>query len=327
MKFRTEYQTKPSGHRLDPEKTIVLMGSCFSDYIGQRMRLCRWRAFPNICGTLYNPKSIAGILRLICTWDSVFDIIKESIAERDRLFMSWLSDSDCSTYSRTDTEDRVFKRLIKLRRELGAAGTLIITFGTSWIYELIDRPGYVVTNCHKFPADKFLRRRLSVNEIVAEWNEIIAMLAGSFPDLRIIFTVSPVRHLKDGFEGNSRSKAILQLACEEICNDNKNVGYFPSFEIMNDDLRDYRFYSSDMVHPSPEAVEYIWEKFQQHYLSEASRSLLAEGEKVTRHINHRTIVHGNSDMADYTASVEKQKAIDRYNNFISAHPSMLHLDE
>ncbi|MDE5872047.1 MAG: GSCFA domain-containing protein [Muribaculaceae bacterium] len=327
MKFRTEYAASPIELLLNPEQSVVLIGSCFTDYIGERMRACRWRAFPNITGTLFNPSSIAKVLHLACTWTNPFEVIDDSLANRDKLWMSWLADSGCTTYSRRDTDDRIFSKLLRLRDRLAEARTLIVTFGTAWIYELRERPGYVVSNCHKFSPDTFVRRRLSVDGIVKEWNELLKLLKDKYPDMRIIFTVSPVRHLKDGFEGNSRSKAILQLACEEICNRNDGVDYFPSFEIMNDDLRDYRFYSTDMVHPSSEAVDYIWEKFQDRYLSKASRALLAEGEKITKHLNHRSIMYGGSELGESMASLHHSEAIERYNAFMNAHPTMLHIDE
>ncbi len=327
MKFRTEYETRQSANLLNPEQSVVLIGSCFTDYIGERMRMCRWAAFPNITGTLFNPASIAKILRIASDWTEVVDTIDDSIAQRDRLWVSWLADSRCTTYSNHGTKNRLFDSLLELQKRLKGAKTLIVTFGTAWIYELRERQGYVVSNCHKFPAETFVRRRLTVAEIVTEWKQLLQMLEEKYPDLRVIFTVSPVRHLKDGFEGNSRSKAILQLACEELCHDNDKVDYFPSYEIMNDDLRDYRFYASDMVHPSAEAVEYIWEKFQDRYLSPASRALLKEGEKVTKRLNHRPIMYGNSELAQYSASLQEYEATQFYNDFISKHPNMLAIDK
>lgn len=327
MKFRTEFVCRPSERLIDPERSAVLIGSCFTDYIGERMRACRWRAFPNITGTLFNPSSIANILRIACTWENPFETIDESIVSRDRLWMSWLADSGCTTYSERDTKDCIFSRLLDLRNSLNGARTLIVTFGTAWIYELKARPGYIVSNCHKFPSDTFIRRRLSISEIVEQWTALLNLLADKYPNLRVIFTVSPVRHIKDGFEGNSRSKAILQLACEEICAIYPEADYFPSYEIVNDDLRDYRFYASDLVHPSPEAVEYIWQKFQDRYLSKESQALLAEGEKVTKRLNHRPIMHGNSQLAQYEASRQEFEAAQFYNAFIAKHPTMLYIDE
>lgn len=323
MKFRTEYLAKPSDRLLNPEEPVVLIGSCFTDYIGERMRACRWRAYPNITGTLFNPSSIAKMLRIAADGDDAFETINDSLAQRDNLWVSWLTDSGSSTYNRQDTKEALTSEIKKLNDCLKGAQALIVTFGTAWIYELRERPGYVVSNCHKFPSDTFVRRRLSVDEIVEEWSSLLKLLEEKYQKLRIIFTVSPVRHLKDGFEDNSRSKATLLLACEKLSNRNEAVDYFPSFEIVNDDLRDYRFYASDMVHPSPEAVDYIWEKFQERYLSKESRTLLAEGEKVTKRLNHRPIMHGNSEHAQYMASIQKDEATKVYNEFISDHPGML----
>ena len=323
MKFRTEFNVTPNENPLNPEQSVVLIGSCFTDYIGERMRMCRWRAFHNITGTLFNPSSIAKILRIALDWEDVSETVNNSLAQRDRLWVSWLADSGCTTYSRQETAERLFTRLFDLHNKLKDAKTLIVTFGTAWIYELRESDHYVVSNCHKFHPETFIRRRLSVNEIASEWKGLLRILSENNPDMRIIFTVSPVRHLKDGFEGNSRSKAVLQLACEEICRENDNAEYFPSYEIMNDDLRDYRFYSSDMVHPSEEAVEYIWEKFQERYLSPASRALLKEGEKVTRRLNHRPILYGNSKVAKDSVSVQESEAAQFLNDFVTKHPNML----
>lgn len=323
MKFRTEYEARPGSLMLNPEQSIVLIGSCFTDYIGKRMRFCRWRAYPNLCGVLYNPSSIANILRIAATWDNIIEVIDDSIARRDRLWITWLADSGCTSYSSQETKDCILRRLRELRCVLRSTKALIVTFGTAWVYELANRPGYLVSNCHKFPSDTFIRKRLKISEIVGEWNNLMRILLDFNPEIKIIFTVSPVRHLKDGFEGNSSSKAILRLACEEICSISDNADYFPSFEIMNDDLRDYRFYGPDMVHPSEMAVDYIWEKFQERYLSQESRKLLAEGQKVTKRLQHRPIVYGTSEVAQNIATQERCEATEFYNNFLSKHPTML----
>lgn len=327
MKFRTEYEAQHCSFMLNPEQPIVLLGSCFTDHIGNRMRFCRWRAFPNICGTLYNPSSIANILRIVTNWDNISEIIDNSIAQQNNLWASWLSDSGCTTYALQDTKKSVFSRLLDLHNKLKEAKALIVTFGTAWVFELKDRPGYIVSNCHKFPSDYFIRRRLSIPEIVNDWTDLLKRLFDFNPELKLIFTVSPVRHLKDGFEGNCSSKAILRLACEEICSISEIADYFPSFEIMNDDLRDYRFYGTDLVHPSDMAVDYIWQKFQECYLSQESRSLLAAGEKVTKRLRHRPIVYGSGELAQHYASLQKCEAEEFYNDFISKHHGMLSEDE
>ncbi len=327
MRFRTEYDPRPGGFSLDPTQTAVLLGSCFTDNIGTRMRLCRWRAFPNDCGTLFNPASIARIIHLALSPECLQEAIDSSLAPRNGIWSSWLMDSGASSESREETACNVSQRINRLHDHLKEAKTLIVTFGTSWIYELRDKPGYVVSNCHKFPSDLFIRRRLGVSEIVVDWELLLVRLHDFNPELKVLFTVSPVRHLKDGFEGNSRSKATLLLACEELCAQANYIDYFPAYEIVNDDLRDYRFYAADMVHPSDQAVEYIWEKFQLSFMSDASRSLLAEGEKVTRRLHHRPIILGRRQSPKASPLSIPEDALEVYESFIARNPSMLRLEE
>lgn len=289
MKFRTEYNPQIADRLLDPLMPVVLVGSCFTDSIGARMRDCRWPSQANPCGVLYNPASIANILTLCDNDDDeeVYAAVRSSIISRDGIYLSWLTDSKTYGTSETEIADTLVSKLSEMRNALAAAAVLIVTFGTSWIYELSDSPGYIVSNCHKFPSKDFIRRRLSVDEIVSTWKSTVELLRTINPDLRLIFTVSPIRHLKDGFEGNARSKATLLLACERLCTEIEGADYFPAYEIITDDLRDYRFYADDLLHPSGQAVTYVWEKFCKRYLSEQSRQIIAEGEKITKAMNHR----------------------------------------
>lgn len=327
LKFRTEYKISQGKWMLKPEQPVILLGSCFTDYIGARMRSCRWRAYPNICGTLFNPASIAKILRIASSGDNFSDTIAQSVANNDMLWVTWLSDSQCSSYNKEDTISLINNKISTLQRLLDDTSTIIITFGTAWVYQLRDREDYIVANCHKFSSDNFIRRRLTVHEIASQWKELIGSIHQKYPKIRFIFTVSPVRHLKDGFEGNSRSKAILQLACEEICQDSQLADYFPAYEIVNDDLRDYRFYEADLVHPSAQAIEYVWEKFKDQYLSNASKTVLEEGEKVTRRLRHRPIISPDKISSDHPESVERCKALDLYHTFMSKYPDMLPIEE
>lgn len=322
MNFRTEYRPELSSRPLDPEKGVVLIGSCFSDSIGARMQECMWPALPNPCGVLYNPVSVAAVLELACCADpeSCRQIIRESLTCRDGIRHSWLMDSGVSGSTSSQTEKRIDDSLRNLREGLEKAQALIVTFGTSWCYELSGRKGTIVANCHKYPSDHFRRRRLGIDEIVNRWKILIETLRARHPDLKIIFTVSPIRHLKDGLEGNTRSKAVLQLACELICEDTENAEYFPAYEILLDDLRDYRFYGQDMTHPSPQAVEYIWEKFCSRYLTTASAGVLAEGEKIVKSFRHRPILNADDISASEQFAIFRKKAIERYLEFIGRHP-------
>ncbi|MDR2883250.1 MAG: GSCFA domain-containing protein [Alistipes sp.] len=168
-----------------------------------------------------------------------------------------------------------------MSRPIEEADYLLITFGTAWVYE---ENGRVVANCEKRPAHLFTRRRLSVDEIVARFD---TLLQGPLHNKQTIFTLSPVRHLKDGFEENSLSKATLRLAIAELTRRHANAQYFPAFEILTDDLRDYRFCGPDLTHPSTEAVEYIWEKFTQAAFTPETQRLLPEIERIVRATEHR----------------------------------------
>ena len=312
MKFRTEYVAQKAPFALRPEKPVVLLGSCFADNIASRMRATLWEA-ENPLGTLYNPLSISAALDALLlpvagevdspgepdTSDKNLQapaaeslMFEDSLFEANGTWRSWLYDSRLSAETSTDVVFAFSEMQTRLHSLLSRAEALFITFGTSWCYYLNDESrssGRLVANCHKQPASLFTRRRLSVDEIVEVWTRQIHRLRLRWPELKIIFTVSPVRHLKDGFEGNARSKAILLLATERLCAMTDNCYYFPAYEIVTDDLRDYRFYASDLVHPSEEAVEYIWDLFKRIYLDEPGLCRLKEGENIRKGLDHRPL--------------------------------------
>lgn len=291
MKFRTEYKAVPSPLRLSPLHPVVLIGSCFTDNIASKMKESQWEAFCD-AGTLYNPMSIARVLELlIFDEDHVATIRKSLFSTDDGIVHSWLFDTHFSRTSAEDCIDNIEKCRESLLGTLSKAETLIVTFGTAWCYYKDKEEAGLVANCHKMPQSMFERRRLTIGEISALWSDLCNRLTTLYPNLNIIFTVSPVRHLKDGFEGNARSKATLHLAVEEICQASDKCFYFPAYEIVNDDLRDYRFYASDLAHPSDTAVEYIWEIFRQTYVDAEGERLLKEGNRRYKALNHRPIFH------------------------------------
>lgn len=283
MKFRTEY-IAASREPLDVERPVVLAGSCFAENIYNKMSQCMWPAIHGM-GTLYNPLSIADALEISVRYD--IDAFRHSLFQDGGIFHSWLFDSKMSAGSREACEEKFCTMAGAVRSSLAMGETLIVTFGTAWCYY---HGGRLVANCHKQPTDWFERRRLDVDEIAGIWSELIGNLRQHYPGLRIIFTVSPVRHLKDGFAGNAQSKATLLLAVERICSQNPGCEYFPAYEIVNDDLRDYRWYADDLAHPSAGAVEYIWEKFQDTYVTAAGRERLRQGLAMTRRAAHRPII-------------------------------------
>ncbi|MDE6812109.1 MAG: GSCFA domain-containing protein, partial [Muribaculaceae bacterium] len=254
-------------------------------------------------GTLFNPSSISYAIRILLLEKDEHTLnrmIRDSLIEHDGVWHSLLFDSSCSSLDKNKVIDNIYERRSKAHSLMSKGADLIITFGTAWTYALIAEvagmEGKVVGNCHKLPAHLFERRLLHIDEIVDEWNETISELQLRWPDIKIIFTLSPVRHIKDGLAGNSLSKSILRLGIESLMKKYKSdhkvsFDYFPAFEILNDDLRDYRFYQKDLVHPSDQAVEYIWEKFIETYLDEAQRALLSEGESILQGLSHRSLIN------------------------------------
>lgn len=254
------------------------------------MRECDWNVF-NDAGTLYNPLSISKVLDTLVFNDNYKEVLHDSLFESENLIHSWLFDTHFSKPSVTEVINSIELSRNELMNCLNKSQAIIVTFGTAWCYFLAQDMDYVVANCHKQPQSLFVRRRITISEIVDLWTAICKKIKRRFPNISFIFTVSPVRHLKDGFEGNTRSKAILQLAVEELCNNIEGCYYFPAYEIVCDDLRDYRFYASDLVHPSEMAIDYIWETFRRTYIDDDGDKLLKEGNKRYKAANHRPIAN------------------------------------
>lgn len=278
MKFRTEISLTPLAEGIDHSAKIFALGSCFAERVSERLLRAKFSVTTNPFGVLFNPLSIAAAIeRLVDTRAYAVCDIHEG---RENFFSF---DAHSSLDGRTQTE--VFANLNRAvaqgSKSLRDADWVILTFGTAWVYE---REGKVVANCHKQPASEFERRRLSVEEIVGRFG---GLLEGALRDKRVILTVSPVRHLGDGLQENSVSKAILRLAVEELVAKYENACYFPSFEILMDDLRDYRYYGEDLAHPSKMAVDYVWERFCEYALSQSTRELLPRIEQIVAAAEHR----------------------------------------
>lgn len=306
MKFRTEIDIKPSHIRLDPRKPVTLVGSCFSTNIGQRMRRSLWDARINPCGALYNPHTIGNtICNSLMPRQEQLRMIEESLVERDGIWLSWLFDSGISAPSREEYVERALAAFEDMKRSLMESQALIITYGTAMVYTRPSTGYNVVANCHKFPAKEFIRTRMNVDDIAMCARAVAAGLDNRLDHLKVIMTVSPVRHIGEGMEENTLSKATLLLSLEKIRKEMPSIEYFPAFEIMNDDLRDYRFYASDMVHPSEEGVEYIWENFCRRYISDSDRKYLHDGEKLYQRIHHRSLLPGSDTDKKFRAETKR----------------------
>lgn len=318
MKFRTEIEPIKSDIALSIDKPLAFVGSCFADNISARMRRCLWQA-ENPLGVLFNPMSIVQALRIALLKQNPINHYNEYIFSDGDIAHSWLLDTSFS-----GKPDMMPLKFINARDRLDDilrhGRTLFVTFGTAICYYLKSKPVIVVANCHKQPAALFKRRPVSIEEITDVWSELIPELEQVYPGLHIIFTVSPVRHVRDGLHENQLSKSTLLIAVNKLCNKFANCHYFPAYEIVNDDLRDYRFYAADLVHPSDSAVEYIWEKLLDTYISETECRELTEGEKIAKRASHRPIIADSSAAADFTKTTEKL-----YAEFAARHPFIINL--
>lgn len=276
MKFRTEIEIAPFAARIGYENRILALGSCFCEHIAARLAQAKFHVTANPTGLLFNPLSIAAALR-----DSPLPVRREELTDNGEQWFHYGFHGDFSAPTAEEALERMNAARQAGAEALRTADRVLLTFGTAWVYE---HDGETVANCHRQPADEFVRRRLSVAEIIGTFAEL---LEGPLSGRTIILTVSPVRHPGDGLAGNAASKATLRLAAEELAERFGCVSYFPAFEILLDDLRDYRFYADDLVHPAPQAVEYVWEKFVQAALAPEAQALLPEVEGIVAAAAHR----------------------------------------
>lgn len=271
--------------QIDHLSPLVLMGSCFSEHIGRKLVETKFSCDVNPFGVLYNPLSISLAL------NRIMDGIPYTKSSAELIFTDrWHSLMHHSNFSAESIDDCV--ALINTRLELAyeslrTAQVLFLTWGSAYVYEHCST-GMVVGNCHKLPDRDFIRRRLSVQEIVNTYMTLIERLRLFNPNLRILFTVSPIRHCRDGIHANQLSKSILLLAIDELVRSCPELCYyFPAYEIMMDELRDYRFYADDMLHPSTMAIKHIWKRFSECCFSPSTISLLSEWEQINKSLNHK----------------------------------------
>ncbi len=294
MEFRTTVKTGENRGWLHHSDSVVLLGSCFSDNIGAKMHGAFINATVNPMGTLYNPMSITRGVTLL--------MAGQPVAGQD-LFMQggvWNSYDFHSRHSLPDKQAAIdhMSRCIEMGHDaLKRASLLTVTLGTAMVYRLRST-GEVVANCHKVPQHEFTRKMVTTGEAVQALDDLLTRVHAFNPELRVILTVSPIRHIADGLDTNSLSKALLRVAIHEAMAAHSDYcDYFPAYEIMLDDLRDYRFYSSDMVHPSDMAVEYIWQAFQATYLDDRSALAVARCERIHKRLQHRPM-SANREMVD-----------------------------
>lgn len=298
MELKTAVPLPVSDAGINYSTPVMFLGSCFANEIGYRMAAGKLKVMTNPHGTLFNPFSVAAALDRFV---SAHVYIPEDVYLHQNRYMSLDHHTAFSSYDRdvlTERLNDVSRAASSLIRE---ASFLFVTFGTSWIYTLRES-GAIVANCHKLPSGLFERRQASWQEIAGKWRGTLDCLKELNPSLKIWLTVSPVRHLSDGAHANQLSKAHLLLAVEELLSHPSVTGYFPAYEIFMDELRDYRFYGTDMVHPSETAIDYIWEKFTSVFLDSPTLRLWSDAARISRAMAHR-ISGGKRETSPFAAAM------------------------
>lgn len=295
MDLRTIIKTEPSDIKISHASPVAFIGSCFAAEIAGKMAEGKMSVLANPFGTVYNPVSISNTLSAIIE-KREFDE-KDLFKYRER-YLSLLHYTSFSSDDPIRLLDQINSTVSASHDFLGKAEVLFVTFGTARVYRLRDT-GMIVSNCHKMPGKLFLQELLDIDEIVLMWTKLLDRLKAFNKDIKVIFTVSPVRHLKDGAHGNQVSKSVLFLAVEKLLSHPASGGYFPAYEILMDDLRDYRYYAEDMLHPSSTAVDYIWKEFAGCYLTPEAISVWKEARRITKGMNHRFLTDSISSLNEF----------------------------
>ncbi|QFZ55129.1 GSCFA domain-containing protein [Oceanihabitans sp. IOP_32] len=284
MNLQTKIKlTQQSQNLIDYNSNLLLLGSCFVENIGKKLDHFKFNKLQNPLGILFNPKVIETL---------VFNAVNQKEYREEDVFFhneQWHCFEAHSRLSNTSKENllRDLNTAIQLtNQQIQKTTHIVITLGTAWIYNALET-GKTVANCHKVPQEQFRREKMTVNAICKSLNHTVALVRRVNKNASMVFTVSPVRHLKDGFVENTLSKAHLITALHQIINHDEGLYYFPSYEIMMDELRDYRFYAEDMVHPNQVAINYIWEKFRDVWVSKDALQTMMEVDAIQKRLQHK----------------------------------------
>lgn len=289
MHFRTIVDIPVSDIRIDHSTKMMLFGSCFSENIGRKLQQSKFQVDINPFGILYNPLSVsAAIYRLL----SATPFSEADLVVNNGIYHCLMHHGHFSAPDKDTCLQNISERFEKAVMSIKQTNLFLITFGSAYAYKWKES-GDIVGNCHKFPSRLFYRFRLSVEDIMEEWKKLIIKFISIHPDIQLLFTVSPIRHWKEGAHENQISKSILHLAIDSLQQlFPENVHYFPAYEVMMDELRDYRFYDEDMMHPSSFAIDYIWQLFGNSFFSSETKQINEEWEQVRKAMDHRPLYPG-----------------------------------
>ncbi len=306
MQWITQFDIPEGKNKIGHHSPLYAIGSCFATMIGEKLADRKFPIINNPFGTIFNPLSICQLLE-----DAILEmpVNTDLMLVRDGLYLHFGMHSDVVAYSQDSLERLILKKQQQTKAQLEKATHLLLTFGTAWIYEY-GGSGQLVANCHKQPAEIFEKRLLHPDEIQRDFAGLFNILRQINPTLQVILSVSPVRHTKDGIPENQLSKSVLRLAAHDLTETYDFVHYFPAYEIMLDELRDYRFYKDDLIHPSPMAEDYIWERFKKCWIDPKTFPLIQEFENIKRDLGHKPF---NPDSPAHMKFLENlQKKLERF---------------
>lgn len=285
MNFRTPVGIQSKKYpKITHADTLMSLGSCFSNHIGGKLQRAKLDCQVNPYGVLYNPKSIAQALHELIRHKKY---TSSDLFEYNGLWHSWMHHGSFSAPTPELALNQINKHLSEAQNRLPQLDYLFLTWGSAWVYELLSEER-LVSNCHKVPSNLFRRVQLGVDEIVQIYCNLFRDLWVLCPSLKVVLSLSPIRHVRDGMHANQISKSILLLAQDKIQQLYPDrVYYFPSYELVLDELRDYRFYADDMVHPSPLAIDYIWQRFQETFFDSSTQAIIRACEQIQKGLAHR----------------------------------------
>ena len=312
--FRTTFKIPSFPFSLTHQDQIFSIGSCFAENIGSKLEENKFQTLLNPFGILYNPSSVAQTLERIFSKEQITgkDVLQHNDLWHSRLHHTRFSQADKASFL-----EEINANLNEANAFLKESNRLLITLGTAFVWEEKET-GIIVANCHKRPQKLFTRRRLSIGEIKENLLIALRKIKKQNADLEVIMTVSPVRHTNDGFVENQRSKAALILAIDEMCQEEKFIHYFPAYELVQDDLRDYRFYGKDMLHPNEMAVDYIWEHFRGGFFTSQTEDIFKEIEKIKTAAAHRPFqITSTAHQAFLKSNLKKIEGLEKQFDFLN----------
>jgi len=318
MKFKLTLDAKPSNHTIVYGDKLMLIGSCFTENIGAKFKTHLFELSENPYGILFNPVSVINTLTEIMD-RRVYQA--NDLFQHNELWHSWNHHSRFSAIEQKDALENINSSIVAAHYFLKSANQLVITLGSAWLYHLTNEAplsqGQVVANNHKGPINWFYKSLMQPNVLIKNLHDLVHRLQAFNPNLHITFTISPVRHLREGLIENNRSKAVLIHAVHELVNQCNGVDYFPAYEYVMDDLRDYRFYAEDLVHPNFAASGYVWDKLVETYMDPKTQAIMKQVAELQLAMNHKPF---------FTGSVEHQKflhaCIQKTETLLAKHPAL-----